>query len=58
MLIGIISGFVLGIVLLIVGFIGMIVSKQKSASNRWSGWVMLAGGCAILTAFVNMLVLH
>lgn len=53
MLIGIILGFILGIILLLVGFIGMIVRRRKRSSSRWPDWVIIAGGCAILTAIVN-----
>lgn len=53
MLIGIILGSVLGVILLLVGLIGMIVSRQKRSSSRWPEWVTIAGGLAILTAVVN-----
>lgn len=53
MLIGIILGSILGVILVIIGLIGMIVGRQKRSSSRWPEWVMIAGGCAILTAIFN-----
>ncbi|WP_179631971.1 hypothetical protein [Clostridium peptidivorans] len=58
MFIGIILGFALGIILLLIGFIGMIVNKQKRKSRRWTDWVIIAGVCAILTAIFNFVKLH
>ncbi|NMM65181.1 hypothetical protein HBE96_21595 [Clostridium sp. P21] len=58
MLIGIILGSVLGIILLLIGFVGIIVNKQNRRSSRWPDWVVIAGGCAILTAIFNIMKLH
>lgn len=58
MLIGIILGFTLGIILLLIGFIAMITGKKKSTSKQWPGWVLLAGIAAILTATFNMIMLY
>ena len=58
MFIGIILGFALGIILLLIGFIGMIVNKRKRKSRRWPDWVIIAGVCAILTAIFNIMNLH
>lgn len=52
-LIGIILGAVLGVILLLVGFIGKIVNKHKRRTSPWPDWVMIAGGFVILTAIFN-----
>ncbi|EET87890.1 hypothetical protein CcarbDRAFT_1660 [Clostridium carboxidivorans P7] len=58
MLIGIILGSILGIILLLIGFVGIIVNKQKRRSSHWPDWVVIAGGYAILTAIFNIMRLH
>ena len=53
MKIGIILGYILGIILIIVSLIGL--SKKQNKSSKWPLWVMLAGVCALFTAGVNTL---
>ncbi|MEG0919700.1 MAG: hypothetical protein RR967_03380 [Anaerovoracaceae bacterium] len=53
MKIGISLGCVLGVILLIIGSIGFLLSKKKQEKCKWCPWVVLAGVCALITAGVN-----
>ena len=55
MKIGIIIGYILAIILIIVSLIGLLFSKKQNESSKWALWVMLAGVIALLTAGVNTL---
>lgn len=53
MKIGIILGFVLGIVLLIVGGVAYLITNKREKKCKWCTWVALAGACALITAVAN-----
>lgn len=53
MKIGIISGMIFGILLLIISFVSLLVSKRKGEENKWARWVILFGCCAIISAIIN-----
>lgn len=54
-LIGVFSGAILGIILLIVGGVSFLSARKKGGKCKWSPWVALAGVCALVTAGVNAL---
>ncbi|MGE8203628.1 hypothetical protein ACQKP0_03615 [Heyndrickxia sp. NPDC080065] len=43
----------MAIVLLIISFVSLLVSKRKGIENKWARWVILLGCCAIITAIIN-----
>ncbi|MBB2482893.1 MULTISPECIES: hypothetical protein [Heyndrickxia] len=49
---------IFGVLLVIISFVSLLVSKRKGRKNKWAGWVILIGSCAIITAVVNLVVLH
>ncbi|MGE6256332.1 hypothetical protein ACQKCU_00265 [Heyndrickxia sporothermodurans] len=53
MKIGIISGMIFGILLLIISFVSLLVSKRKGVENKWARWGILFGCCAIISAITN-----
>ncbi len=53
MKIGIISELILGILVLIISFVSLFISRRKGTENKWARWVILFGCCAIITAIVN-----
>ena len=53
MKIGIICGCILGIILLLIGFIGLIISHLKKKTVKWALWVAVAGISALITAGAN-----
>lgn len=55
MKIGIISGLVLGVILLAVGGTAFLLAKKKGEKCKWCPWVAMAGACALITAGVNAL---
>lgn len=50
---GWIVGTSLSVLVLLVGIIGMLVSKQRRTRNKWSIWLILFGVCALVSAFIN-----
>ncbi|MGE7672872.1 hypothetical protein ACQKMV_04695 [Lysinibacillus sp. NPDC094403] len=55
MIIGIISGAVLGVILLLSSMISIWNSKKKQQENRYAVWIMVAGFIALITAGNNAL---
>lgn len=53
MKIGIISGIILGVLLLLISMVSLFVSKRNGIENKWAWWVFLLGIAAIITAIVN-----
>ena len=54
MIIPFIVGTGIAILLLLLGIIGLLVSKQRGARNKWSWWLILFGCCAIVSAIFNL----
>lgn len=50
---GWIVGTSVAVLVLLVGIVGVVTSKQKRQRNRWAGWFILFGCCAIISAFIN-----
>ncbi|MFZ4201551.1 MULTISPECIES: hypothetical protein [Lysinibacillus] len=55
MMIGIITGAIIGGVLLIISFILFWIGKRKQEENRYALWMMLAGLLALITSGSNAL---
>lgn len=50
---GWIVGTSISLVVLLAGIVGIVTSKLKRQRNRWAGWFILFGCCAIASAFIN-----
>ncbi|MFJ6210536.1 hypothetical protein [Lysinibacillus sp. NPDC092081] len=55
MIIGIITGAVLGVILLLISIILIWISKRKQEENRYAIWSMIAGFLALITSGSNAL---
>lgn len=55
MMIGIITGAIIGGVLLCISFILFWIGKRKKEENRYAIWVMVAGLLALITSGSNAL---
>ena len=55
MMIGIITGAIIGVVLLFISFILFWIGKRKQEENRYAIWVMVAGLLALITSGSNAL---
>lgn len=55
MKIGIILGFILGIILLLISGISFLIAKNRNQKCNWCLWVALGGICALVTAVVNLI---
>lgn len=55
MMIGIITGAIIGVVLLFISFILFWIGKRKQEENRYALWMMLAGLLALITSGSNAL---
>jgi hypothetical protein len=43
------------VVVLVVGVVAWIRSQRRRVRNRWAGWFILFGVCALVSAYVNLL---
>ncbi|MGE7910540.1 hypothetical protein [Lysinibacillus xylanilyticus] len=55
MIIGISTGAVLGVILLLISMILIGISKRKQQENRYAIWIMVAGFIALFTSGSNAL---
>ncbi|HBI99972.1 hypothetical protein [Lysinibacillus sp. UBA5990] len=55
MMIGIMTGAIIGVVLLFISFILFWIGKRKQEENRYAIWVMVAGLLALITSGSNAL---
>ncbi|MFF2797539.1 hypothetical protein [Lysinibacillus xylanilyticus] len=55
MIIGISTGAVLGVILLLISMILIWISKRKQQENRYAIWIMVAGFIALFTSGSNAL---
>jgi len=55
MIIGIITGAVLGMILLLISMILFLISKRKQEEDRYTIWIMVAGLVALFTSGSNAL---
>jgi len=55
MMIGIITGAILGVILLFISFILVWVGKRKQEENQYAIWIMVAGLLALITSGNNAL---
>ncbi|MGE7987791.1 hypothetical protein [Lysinibacillus fusiformis] len=55
MMIGIITGAIIGVVLLFISFILFWIGKRKQEENRYAVWMMVAGLLALFTSGSNAL---
>jgi hypothetical protein len=55
MIIGIITGAVLGVILLVSSLILIWINKRKQQENPYAIWIMAAGFIALITAGSNAL---
>ncbi|MFJ7700446.1 hypothetical protein [Lysinibacillus fusiformis] len=55
MMIGIMTGAIIGVVLLFISFILFWIGKRKQEENRYAVWLMVAGLLALFTSGSNAL---
>lgn len=55
MMIGIMTGAIIGVVLLLISFILFWIGKRKQEENRYAIWVMVAGLLALIISGSNAL---
>jgi len=55
MMIGIITGAIIGVILLFISFILIWVGKRKQEENQYAIWIMVAGLLALITSGNNAL---
>ncbi|MFJ7920814.1 hypothetical protein ACIQ6U_13745 [Lysinibacillus fusiformis] len=55
MMIGMMTGAIIGVVLLLISFILFWLGKRKQEENRYAIWVMVAGLLALITSGSNAL---
>ncbi|ODV56011.1 hypothetical protein [Lysinibacillus fusiformis] len=55
MMIGIMTGAIIGVVLLFISFILFWIGKRKQEEHRYAIWVMVAGLLALITSGSNAL---
>ncbi|WP_336635881.1 hypothetical protein [Lysinibacillus fusiformis] len=55
MMIGIMTGAIIGVVLLLISFTLFWIGKRKQEENRYAIWVMVAGLLALITSGSNAL---
>lgn len=51
------AGWIVGItfstIVLLVGIYGSLSSRHRKVKNKWAGWFILFGCCALISAFIN-----
>ncbi|WP_199794823.1 hypothetical protein [Paenibacillus faecalis] len=50
---GWIVGITFSVIVLLIGIWGLLDSRRKRVKNKWAGWFILFGICAIISAFIN-----
>ncbi len=48
-----IVGISVAFLLLLVGIIGLIVSKKEGTPNKWALWLIIFACCALVSAVIN-----
>jgi len=43
----------IAILLLLVGIIGLMMSKKKGTPNKWAIWLIIFACCALVSAVIN-----
>lgn len=52
--IGFIVGIIISVLVLIIGIIGILLSKKSGVKNKWAWWAVVFGVCALISAVINL----